>query len=70
MAGDASAEASQFKGLARYFNSTTMAGRANVSSAFIPSFLDAGFIGVIIIIVIRANVSVQGPGGSVVVLGS
>lgn len=31
MAGETGAENSQFKGMARYFNSTTLTGRANVS---------------------------------------
>nr|XP_027217392.1 uncharacterized protein LOC113809595 [Penaeus vannamei] len=30
MAGDAGVDSSQFKGMARYFNSSTMTGRANV----------------------------------------
>lgn len=31
MAGDAHADEAQFKGLSKYFNSTTSTGRANVS---------------------------------------
>ncbi|KAK3880895.1 hypothetical protein Pcinc_014635 [Petrolisthes cinctipes] len=33
MAGDAGVDSSQFKGLAKYFNGTTVAGRANVAKA-------------------------------------
>ncbi|ROT81244.1 Up-regulated during skeletal muscle growth protein 5 [Penaeus vannamei] len=33
MAGDAGVDSSQFKGMARYFNSSTMTGRANVAKA-------------------------------------
>ncbi|KAK4288122.1 hypothetical protein Pmani_038838 [Petrolisthes manimaculis] len=33
MAGDAGVDASQFKGLSKYFNGTTVAGRANVAKA-------------------------------------
>ena len=31
MAGDAQVDSSQFKGLSKYFNGSTTAGRANVS---------------------------------------
>lgn len=34
MAGDAHVNESQFTGLSKYFNSTTIRGRANVSSEF------------------------------------
>ncbi|KAG8225216.1 hypothetical protein J437_LFUL012691 [Ladona fulva] len=33
MAGDAHVDESQFKGLSKYFNGTTMRGRANVAKA-------------------------------------
>lgn len=33
MAGDAGVDPSQFKGLARYFNASTISGRANIAKA-------------------------------------